>query len=77
MRSFAATFLNLVKAKMDTLQQNYDEKSNSLADFFTKSEDIVKVCLPFKLYARKLANFTSILVMRYASVDGSTQLLAF
>jgi hypothetical protein len=68
LKTYAANFNKLLK-------QSIEEKT--FQNFFISGPSVVKVCLPFKIYSRKLANNMSKLVMQYSRIDASNQMLIF
>ena len=68
LKTYAANFNKLLK-------QSIEEKT--FQNFFLSGTSVVKVCLPFKIYSRKLANNMSKLCMQYSRVDATSQMLIF
>lgn len=66
LKTFSANFNKLLK-KMVTKQGKND--SAVFQSFFAKGKSIVKCCLPFRIYSRKLANITAQLCMQYGQID--------
>lgn len=47
-----------------------------MANFFSKPKEVAALCVPFRVYCRKLAIFSATIAMKYSSVDNSSQMLA-
>ena len=79
MKTFAANYNKLLK---QMIQQNgpgskADTENNFFQMFFVNGKSVVKCCIPFRIYARKLTNNMSQLCMQYSRIDGTSQLLIF
>lgn len=63
MKTYAANYNILLKGQINDIMASgakksgkADEGSNQFTQFFIAGTDVVKCCLPFKIYSRKLAN---------------------
>lgn len=73
LKTYAANFNKLLKQSIEDAQSSKgDQDSSQFSRFFISSLNVVKVCLPFKIYARKLVNNMSRLVMQYSKVSQNT-----
>jgi len=68
MKTYAANYNRLLKQFME-------EHSSDFQLFFVAATDVTMLCLPFKIYARKLVNNFSKIIMLYSKIDPTSQIL--
>ena len=68
MKTFAANYNKLLKQMIS--QANKTKGENTFfQQFFVNGKSVVKCCLPFKIYSRKLSNNMASLCMQYSKID--------
>lgn len=83
LKTFAANYNKLLQQSIDNASgahlSNQQKKKGAaeiqntyFQSFFIAGKSIVKCCLPFKIYARKLSNGMSALCMQYSKIDSTS-----
>ena len=59
------------------INEGQEIDSNMLAVLFSNGSDVTRCCLPFKVYAKKLANNSAKVTVLYSQVEQNAIILAF
>ena len=70
MKTYAANYNKL-------LTHACTEKSSDISTFFIAGQDIIKCCLPFKIYSKQIIANMCTLIMQYSTTNETSQILIF
>jgi len=78
LKTYAANYNRLLNQALNELDAGLgDQNMDHLAQFYANAPDVVRCCIPFKVYSKKLA-FNSVKVcVSYSSADKAAIVLSF